>query len=62
MILALPRDFHYATFSKTGEPFGSGVMVPRNHDGMACFDGPGHVVRLIRNHELRNAAGISPSA
>jgi secreted PhoX family phosphatase len=24
---------------------------------MACFDGPGGTLRLIRNHELRNAAG-----
>ncbi|MGH8640848.1 MAG: alkaline phosphatase PhoX, partial [Burkholderiales bacterium] len=57
MILALPRGFEYVTFSKTGEMFGSGLIVPRNHDGMACFEGRGHDVRLIRNHELRNAAG-----
>jgi secreted PhoX family phosphatase len=56
-ILALPRDFKYVTFSRTGEAFGSGLVVPRNHDGMACFEGRGNVVRLIRNHELRNAAG-----
>ena len=56
-ILALPRDFRYVTFSKTGEAFGSELVVPRNHDGMACFEGRGGVVRLIRNHEARNAAG-----
>jgi secreted PhoX family phosphatase len=56
-ILALPKDFRYVTFSKTGEAFGDGLLVPRSHDGMACFDGPGHTVRLIRNHEVRNAAG-----
>lgn len=56
-ILALPKDFHYVTFSKTGEAFGSGLAVPRNHDGMACFAARGDMVRLIRNHELRNAAG-----
>jgi len=56
-ILALPRGFRYVTFSKTGDPFGNGLVVPRTHDGMACFDGPGHTLRLIRNHELRNAAG-----
>jgi hypothetical protein len=56
-ILALPKDFRYVTFSKTGDPFGDGLVVPRNHDGMACFEGRGHLVRLIRNHELRNAAG-----
>jgi hypothetical protein len=57
MILALPKGFEYCTFSKTGEPFGNGLIVPRNHDGMACFAGHDHTVRLIRNHELRNAAG-----
>ncbi len=56
-ILALPKDFRYVTFSKTGEQFGDGLTVPRNHDGMGCFDGRGNIVRLIRNHELRNAAG-----
>jgi uncharacterized protein len=56
-ILALPKDFRYVTFSKTGEAFGNGLAVPRNHDGMACFEGGGQIVRLIRNHELRNAAG-----
>jgi secreted PhoX family phosphatase len=57
MILALPKDFRYVTFSKTGEAFGDGLVVPRSHDGMACFDGRGDTVRLIRNHEIRNAAG-----
>lgn len=56
-ILALPRDFRYVTFSKTGETFDGGLVVPRNHDGMACFEGRGNIVRLIRNHEVRNAAG-----
>ena len=56
-ILALPKDFRYVTFSKTGDTFGNGLLVPRNHDGMACFEGRGHTVRLIRNHELRNAPG-----
>lgn len=55
-VLALPRGFRYVTFSRTGEAFGGGI-VPRNHDGMTCFDGPGRTIRLIRNHELRNAAG-----
>ena len=57
VVLALPADFEYRTFSKTGESFGAGSIVPRNHDGMACFEGRGHSLRLIRNHEVRNAAG-----
>jgi uncharacterized protein len=52
VILALPRDFQYVTFSKTGEPFGNGLLVPSRHDGMASFEGSGHTVRLIRNHEV----------
>jgi secreted PhoX family phosphatase len=56
-ILALPKGFKYVTFSKTGEEFGDGLVVPRNHDGMTCFGMRGDKVRLIRNHELRNQAG-----
>jgi uncharacterized protein len=57
IVLALPKGFEYCTFSKTGETFGNSLIVPRNHDGMACFDGRGNIVRLIRNHELRNNPG-----
>jgi uncharacterized protein len=56
-VLALPRDFRYVTFSKTGTTMLDGTICPRNHDGMGAFEGPGQTVRLIRNHELRNAAG-----
>jgi secreted PhoX family phosphatase len=56
-ILALPEGFSYVTFSKTGDPLPDGARVPRNHDGMTAFQGPGNIVRLIRNHENRNAAG-----
>lgn len=57
-ILALPQGFTYVTFSKTGQPLMSGEgPVPRNHDGMAAFRGPRGTVRLIRNHENRNAPG-----
>lgn len=56
-ILALPRGFHYVTFSRIGEAMSDGAVTPRNHDGMTCFEGPDGLVRLIRNHELRNGAG-----
>lgn len=55
--LALPRGFQYVTFSKTGEMMSDGFPVPRNHDGMTCFEMPNGTIRLIRNHEVRNAAG-----
>lgn len=55
-ILALPEGFRYVTFSKTGSALLDGSQpVPRNHDGMGAFPGPDGTVRLIRNHELRNA-------
>lgn len=56
-VLALPQDFKYVTFSKIGDTMSDGFLVPRNHDGMQVFEGPGRTLRLIRNHELRNAAG-----
>lgn len=57
-VLALPDGFRYVSFSRTGEPLaGGGGVVPRSHDGMAAFPGPDGLVRLIRNHELRNDAG-----
>lgn len=56
-ILALPRGFEYVTFCKTGEMMSDGFPTPRNHDGMTCFEMPNGMIRLIRNHEIRNAAG-----
>jgi secreted PhoX family phosphatase len=57
-VLALPEGFRYVTFGKTGQLLMDGTGVtPRSHDGMACFAGPDGTIRLIRNHELRNAAG-----
>jgi len=56
-ILALPEGFHYVTFGATGsELLGSnGLTHPRAHDGMSAFAGPNGTIRLIRNHEVRNA-------
>ena len=59
-ILALPRDFSYVTFSKTGDAFGGGLLVPSRHDGMALFDGPGRSIRLIRNHEVSSLTAPFP--
>jgi len=56
-VLALPDGFQYVTFSKTGEMMSDGFVTPRNHDGMTCLPVSNDIVRLIRNHELRNAAG-----
>lgn len=61
-ILALPDGFRYVTFSKTGDTMSDGTLVPRNHDGMAAFQGPGGATRLVRNHEVRNAPGDMAAA
>lgn len=61
-ILALPDGFRYVTFSKTGDTMSDGTLVARNHDGMAAFAGPGGLIRLIRNHEVRNAPGVMAAA
>ncbi len=66
--LALPQGFEYVTFGKIGDPMSDGYATPRNHDGMGAFKGPHGTIRLIRNHEVRNAAGdftmgvVGPSA
>lgn len=56
-VLALPADFQYVTFSKIGETMSDGTTVPRAHDGMAAFRGPGVTTRLVRNHEVRTPPG-----
>lgn len=66
-ILALPAGFNYVTFSHIGETMSDGTAMPRNLDGMAAFNRPGRLIRLIRNHGLRNragdfTAGITPKA
>lgn len=55
-ILALPGDFRYTTFSRTGDLMSDGFATPAFHDGMSAFHGPGGTIRLIRNHEIRNPA------
>lgn len=56
MILALPPDFQYTVFSKTGTAMKGGEPTPRAHDGMAAFQ-IGKELRLVRNHEINNYVG-----
>jgi uncharacterized protein len=64
-ILALPAGFAYVTFGEIGDPMSDGRRTPIALDGMAAFAGHRRdTVRLIRNHEDRNAPGagsIAPS-
>lgn len=55
--LALPAGFSYVVFGKLGELMTDGTPTPRNLDGMGAFARPDGSVRLIRNHENRNAPG-----
>ena len=57
-VLALPAGFSYVTFGAIGSPMSDGNVTPLALDGMAAFPGPGGTVRLIRNHEDRNVAGL----
>ncbi|MCP9485137.1 MAG: PhoX family protein [Gaiellaceae bacterium MAG52_C11] len=57
-ILALPPGFRYVTFGDIGAPMADGNTTGVALDGMACFKGHGSTtVRLIRNHEDRQAPG-----
>jgi secreted PhoX family phosphatase len=62
-IIALPRGFHAAILSTAGEEMIGGA-VPNAFDGMAAFGAGQGLVRLIRNHELRDtpANGSRPFA
>lgn len=53
-LINLPKGFRYRVISKQGERMSDGFLVPRLHDGMAAFPGPGDKVILVRNHEANN--------
>jgi secreted PhoX family phosphatase len=53
--LALPAGFAYAVLSYTGKPMSDGQATPGAFDGMGAFALPNGNVRLIRNHENRDA-------
>ena len=55
--LALPAGFSYVVFGKLDDLMTDGTPTPRNLDGMGAFARPDGSVRLIRNHENRNAPG-----
>ncbi len=55
-ILDLPEGFTYQIISKRGNTMDDGLQVPGMPDGMACFQGQGDTVVLVRNHELGSDA------
>jgi secreted PhoX family phosphatase len=53
--LALPEGFSYVVLSAPGRPMSDGHPTPGAFDGMAAFALPNGNLRLIRNHENRDA-------
>src|SRR5687768_835119 len=52
-IISIPEGFHAALLSTAGEEMIGGA-VPNAFDGMAAFAAGRNLVRLVRNHELRD--------
>ncbi len=61
-IISIPPGFHARLLSTSGDPLDGGGLVPNAFDGMGAFAVSGDIVRLVRNHELRDepAAGSQP--
>jgi uncharacterized protein len=58
--LALPEGFQYTIFGVSGTTMSDGNVTPYGHDGMGSFPGVGGRIRLVRNHEVRDDAGVAP--
>jgi uncharacterized protein len=58
--LALPEGFEYAIFGVAGTTMSDGNVTPYGHDGMGAFPARRGRVRLVRNHEVRDGAGVVP--
>jgi hypothetical protein len=56
-IISIPADFHAALLSTAGEAMIGGT-VPKAFDGMAAFAAGAGLVRLVRNHELRDPPSL----
>jgi len=60
-LLALPQDFQYTVFGKTGEQMFDKGPTPTAHDGMAAF-WVDNQLRLVRNHEIDQRIGTAGAA
>ncbi len=60
-LIALPRGFHAAILSTAGTEMVGGA-VPYAFDGMAAFAAANGLVRIVRNHELRDTPEFGSSA
>lgn len=60
-LLALPQDFQYTVFGKTGGQMFDKGATPSAHDGMAAFFVENQL-RLVRNHEVNKRIGVAGAA
>jgi uncharacterized protein len=51
-LLQLPPGFKYFSFAWKDQPLSTGELIPGAADGMAVVSQRGHVVTLVRNHEI----------
>jgi secreted PhoX family phosphatase len=59
-IISIPAGFHAALLSTAGDEMVGGA-VPNAFDGMAAFAASAGLVRLVRNHELRDVPSSNPT-
>ncbi len=59
--ISIPKGFHAATLSTAGQEMVGGA-VPYAMDGMAAFAAGRNLVRIVRNHELRDTPEFGSSA
>jgi uncharacterized protein len=60
--ISLPQGFKYRSFGMAGSLMTDGNKTPLAHDGMAAFVMRSGRIRLVRNHEDRNAPGAGSTA
>jgi len=56
--ISIPAGFHALRVDRTGEVMSDGNVLKNAFDGMGAFGVGADRVRLVRNHEMRDAAGL----
>jgi uncharacterized protein len=61
-IISLPEGFRAKLLSTSGTPIAGSGVVPNAFDGMGAFATGSSLVRLVRNHELRDVPSAGAAA